>query len=114
MSIHSSLPACATPYRERVTHKKFGTSRVRRRLFKTCLGDPHLPGHLVEEHVDLDGLQFPESILELWYFAHASQQNVVTLEFGSPCPRSALFARDSRDDQQRIFPFPHEVFHLQR
>ena len=38
MSSHSSLPACATPYRERVTHKKFGTSRVRRRLF--CLGDP--------------------------------------------------------------------------
>ena len=50
---------------------------------------------LVEEHVDLGGSQFSESILERWYFAHASQQNVVILEFGSPCsPRSALFAQD--------------------
>ena len=42
----------------------------------------------VEEHVDLGGSRFSESILERWYSAHASQQNVVTLEFGSPCPRS--------------------------
>ena len=34
---------------------------------------------LVEEHVDLGGSQFSESILERWYSAHASQQNVVIL-----------------------------------
>ena len=28
---------------------------------------------LVEEHVDLDGSQFSESILERWYSARASQ-----------------------------------------
>ena len=57
-----------------------------------------------------------ESILERWYSAHASQQNVVTLEFGSPCsPRSPLFAHDSKcHDQQRVSPFFHEVFCLQR
>ena len=50
---------------------------------------------LVEEHVDLGGSQFSESILERLYSAHASQWNVVTLEFGSPgSSRSALFARD--------------------
>ena len=50
---------------------------------------------LVEERVDLGGSQFTESILERWYFAPASQQNVVILDFGSPCsPRSALFAHD--------------------
>ena len=50
---------------------------------------------LVEERVDLGGSQFSESILERWYSARASQQNVVILEFGSPCsPRSALFAHD--------------------
>ena len=50
---------------------------------------------LVEERVDLGGSQFSESILERLYSTHASQQNVVILEFGSPCsPRSALFARD--------------------
>ena len=32
---------------------------------------------LVEERVDLGGSQFYESILERWYSAHASQQNVV-------------------------------------
>ena len=31
---------------------------------------------LVEERVDLGGSRFPESILERWYSAHASQQNV--------------------------------------
>ena len=36
---------------------------------------------LVEERVDLGGFQFSESILERWYSAHASQQNVVALEF---------------------------------
>ena len=36
---------------------------------------------LVEEHVDLGGSRFSESILERWYSAHASQQNVVVLEF---------------------------------
>ena len=47
---------------------------------------------LVEERVDLGGSQFSESILERWYSAHASQQNVVPLEFGSPCPpRSPFF-----------------------
>ena len=71
---------------------------------------------LVEEHVDLGGSQFFESILERWYSAHASQQNVVTLEFGSPCsPRSALFAHDLNcHDQQRVSPFFHEVCCLQR
>ena len=32
---------------------------------------------LDEEHVDLDGSQFSESVLERWYSAHASQRNVV-------------------------------------
>ena len=51
---------------------------------------------LVEERVDLGGSQFSESILERWYSAHASQQNVVAMESGSPCPpRSPLFSRDS-------------------
>ena len=47
---------------------------------------------------------------------HASQQNVVTLEFGSPCsPRSALFAHDlNRNGLQRVAPISHEVFLLQR
>ena len=50
---------------------------------------------LVEERVDLGGSQFSESILKRWCSAHASQQNVVTLEFGSPCSlRSALFPHD--------------------
>ena len=71
---------------------------------------------LVEEHVDMGGSQSSESILERWYSAHASEQNAVALEFGSPCsPRSALFAHDlNRHDQSRISPFSHEVFHLQR
>ena len=71
---------------------------------------------LVEERVDLGGSQFSESILERWYSAHASRKNVVTLEFGSPCsPRSALFAHDLNcHDQQRVSPFFHEVFCLQR
>ena len=34
---------------------------------------------LVEEHVDLDGSQFSESIFERCYFAHISQRNVVVL-----------------------------------
>ena len=47
---------------------------------------------LVEEHVDLDGSQFSESILERWYFARVS----VVQEFGSPClPRSPLIDHDS-------------------
>ena len=46
---------------------------------------------LIEEHVDLDGSQFSESIVERWYFARISQRNVVVLEFGSPgSPRSPL------------------------
>ena len=35
----------------------------------------------VEEHVGAGGSQFSESILERWYFAHASQRNVVVLTF---------------------------------
>ena len=55
---------------------------------------------LVEEHVNLGGSQFSESILERWYFAHTSQWNVVVLEFGSPCPPHSPLTRDSnRDDQ---------------
>ena len=70
---------------------------------------------LVEEHVDLDDSQFSESFVERWYFARASQRNVVVLEFGSSCPpRSPSLTHDSRHDQQRIFPFFYEVFHLHR
>ena len=71
---------------------------------------------LVEEHVGLGGSQFSESILERLCSAHASQQNVVTLEFGSPCsPRSALFAHDlNRHCLQRVASIYHEVFLLQR
>ena len=36
---------------------------------------------LVEEHVDLGGSQFSDSILERWHFARVSQWNVVFLEF---------------------------------
>ena len=36
---------------------------------------------LVEEHVDLGGSQFSVSIVERWYSARVSQQNVVVLEF---------------------------------
>ena len=36
---------------------------------------------LVEEHVDLGGSRFSESILERWYFARVSQWNAVVLEF---------------------------------
>ena len=51
---------------------------------------------LVDERVDLGRPQFSESIIERWYSAHASQQTVVALEFGSPCPpRSPLFSHDS-------------------
>ena len=72
----------------------------------------HFVVDLVEEHVDLDGSQFSESILERWY---STRRNAVVLEFGSPCPpRSPLLTHDSRHDQQRIFPFSYEVFHLQR
>ena len=65
-------------------------------------------GDLAEEHVDLDGSQFSESILERWYSARTSQRSVVVMEFGSPCPpRSASLTHDSRHDQQRIFPFTY-------
>ena len=37
--------------------------------------------NLVEEHVDLDGSPFSQSIPGHWYSAHASQWNVVVLEF---------------------------------
>ena len=39
----------------------------------------------VEEHVDLDGSQFFESIVERWYFTRVSQQNVTVLASGSLC-----------------------------
>ena len=66
---------------------------------------------LVEEHVDLDGSQFSESIVERWYFARISQRNVVVLEFGSPCrPRSPSLVHDSCHDQQWIFPFFTKYF----
>ena len=41
--------------------------------------------NLFEEHVEMGGSQFSESILERWYFARISQRNVVVLEFGNPC-----------------------------
>ena len=71
---------------------------------------------LVEERVDLGGSQFSESILERLCSAHASQQNVVSLEFASPCsPRSALFPHDlNRHGLQLVAPIYHEEFHLQR
>ena len=70
---------------------------------------------LVEGHVDLDGSQFSESLVERWYFARISQRNVVVLEFGSPCRlRSPSLLHDSRHDQQWIFPFFYEVLHRQR
>ena len=50
---------------------------------------------LVEVHVGLGDSQFSEPILGRLYSAHASEQNVVTLEFGSPrSSRSALSAHD--------------------
>ena len=68
---------------------------------------------LVEEHVDLDGFQFSESILERWYSAPASQRNVVVLEFGSPClSRSPSSVHDSRHEQQWISPFFYEESRL--
>ena len=70
---------------------------------------------LFEEHVDLGGSQFSESIVERWYFARISQRIVVVLEFGSPCLlRSPSIVHDSRHDQQWIFPFFYEVLHHQR
>ena len=54
-------------------------------------------------HVGFGGSQFCEPTLERMYSAHASQQNVVTLEFGSPCsPASALFAHDLNRGLQRL------------
>ena len=49
---------------------------------------------LVEEHVDLDGSQFSESIVERRVHHHCLMTHA--------------------HDQQRIFPFFYEVFHLQR
>ena len=70
---------------------------------------------LFEEHVDLGGSQFSESIVERRYFPRVSQRNVAVLEFGSPClPRSPSLVHDSRREQQWIFPFFYEVLHRQR
>ena len=41
---------------------------------------------LVEEHVDLGGSQFSESIVERWYFAR------VSMECGSPGIRKSMSA----------------------
>ena len=46
---------------------------------------------LVEKRVDPGGSQFSGFILERLCSAHASQQNVVVLEFGSPCPSRSFF-----------------------
>ena len=60
--------------------------------------------NLFEQHVELGGSQFSESIVERWYFARISQRNVVLLKFGSPClPRSPSSVHDSRHEQQWIF-----------
>ena len=68
---------------------------------------------LFEGHVDLDGSQFSESIVEPTL--RVFHNGMVVLEFGSPClPRSPSLIHDSRHDQQWIFPFFYEVFHLQR
>ena len=70
--------------------------------------------NLFEEHVELGGSQFSESILERWYL-RIFPTNVVVLEFGSPClPRSPSSVHDSRHEQQWIFPFFYEVLHHQR
>ena len=52
---------------------------------------------LIEELLDSGGSRFSESILERWHSAIASQQNVVVLEFTSPC----------------LPPFFYEVLHRQ-
>ena len=68
---------------------------------------------LGEEHVDLGGSQFSESILERWYFAPVSERNVVVLEFRSPClPRSPSSVHDFHHEQW-ISPFFYEVLHHQ-
>ena len=71
---------------------------------------------LVEEHVDLGGSRFSEPIFERGSSQLASQQNVVILEFGSLCSlRLTLFAHDFiRHGLQRVAPFDHELFRLQR
>ena len=69
---------------------------------------------LFEEHVDLGGSQFSESILERWYSARASQRNLVVLEFGSPCPPSSPSSVHDSRHEQWIFPFFYEVLHHQR
>ena len=64
---------------------------------------------LVEEHDGLGGSQLSESIVERWYCSRISQRDVVVLEFGSPpLPRSPSSVRDSRHEQQWIFPFFYE------
>ena len=74
---------------------------------------------LVEEHVGEGGSRCSWPIHEHESSELVSQQNVAILEFGSPCsPRSALFARDlARDSShgnQRVSPFYHDLFRLQR
>ena len=70
----------------------------------------------VEEHVDLGGSRSSWPIHEHESSQLVSQQNVAIQQFGSPCsPRSALIARDLiRHGLQRVAPFYHELFRLQR
>ena len=63
---------------------------------------------LIEEHVDLGGFQFSDSIDERSYYARISERNVVCLL------RSPSLNHDSRHDQQRIFQFFYIVLHHQR
>ena len=63
-------------------------------------------------------LDFLKPILEREISQHASQRNVVTLEFGSQCsPRHLVkgliardLARDLRHGKQRDSPFYHDLF----
>ena len=65
---------------------------------------------LDEEHVDLDGSQFSESIVERWYFARVSRQNVVVhVHLVQHCLLMTWFVMGL----QRIAPFYHELFLLQ-
>ena len=69
----------------------------------------------VEDSVDLGGSRSSWPIHEHENF-HLASQHVEIQEFGSPCsPRSTLFDRDLiRNGSQRVAPFCHELFRLQR
>ena len=74
---------------------------------------------LVEEHVGLGGSRSSWPIHEHESSELVSQHNMAIQVFGSQCsPRSALIARyvarDLRHGRQRVAPFYHDLFRLQR